>query len=623
MDALLALALALSTAASTSQPPSVPDRAATCREAAAITDHPACAGVPLCSARERLRVVCELGDALESRYVFTSVKSALLAGRGGGRFDARRHLDGCVARERAVAREADPLRFYDRMRACLAGFEDGHLIASVPGKLPAVALGLSLRLAADGKVYLASRTPAVVDWLRTEGGVLDADAVLATGTEVVAVDGEPVALALARLAAYVPASSAPARLERAVDALTRRDFAYPTGRTATLTVNHRGSPRDLALRWWIAPSAAEKPVAAAFLGSNPLASTSLVDWSGKPRWAPGGPEEGASRGDPILSREEALALQEYRSGAGHVAARMGEGTARDGEPFCYVQLLTLHTETLAAREERRPFVAVVEEFIRGCDSRQRDLVLDLRQNEGGYISHSSALARLLTPRGASVARGALLLAANDHNERVFRARAPSLGAIRAVWNGARSEIEEMLDALRDARPRADEFTPAFLERTPQAEVAGYGGRTVALIAPTCMSACERLAGMLQSAGVTLVGGPTEGAGGSQQEAKGLPARWTDASRRLAVSVPTAAMGIAPGGTELSATVTASRFFAELSIENRPIAPDVPYATTRDDLTRSNAGWREAAEAALRLRRPQGKSVADGRSPGGNAVRPPA
>ena len=66
--------------------------------------------------------------------------------------------------------------------------------------------------------------------------------------------------------------------------------------------------------------------------------------------------------------------------------------------------------------------------------------------------------------------------------------------------------------------RLAEFTPAFLEPPLSADGGlGYQGRVVALVSPGCMSACDRLAGMLQRGHrAVLVGGATEGAGASQQ-----------------------------------------------------------------------------------------------------------
>jgi hypothetical protein len=578
-----------------------------------------CEGAPLCPAEERVAIVAGLREAIDARYVFRSVKPELLAAVGRAGFDPARHLEACVATERAIESEEDPLRFYDRMRRCTGAFDDGHLLLSIPGGLPQVTLGIGLRVARDGKVHVADREPALVRWLATDGGLPDVDAVLAVGVEVVAIDGEPVAEVLAALGAHLPASSSAARLERAADALTRRDFAYPRSPTARLTLAAGGARRTVELPWWIAPGAERNSLVAPYLRAVPLRTTDLVDWSGAPRWAATDRAAGPVRGLPVPSGADAALLAEYRGDAGHLAARLGEAVAGDGRRFCYAQLLTLHTETLAPRDgDRRPLVAVVDEFVKGCAARGRDLVVDLRHNGGGYISHSTAIARLIAPTGAAAARGALLLRANEHNEQVFRARAPALGGVRALLNGgARSDVEDILEAVRGARGRGEEFTPAFLEAPQEPPAAGFDGRVVALVAPTCMSACERLASMLQASGATLVGAPTEGAGGSQQEAKGHPARWVDPSNKLALSIPTAAMGVARARSTPGRTASVERFFAELALENHPVVPDVPYATGVEDLQRENEGWRAATEAALRRDAPD-----DGLA-GGAAQRPRA
>jgi hypothetical protein len=595
---LLALSLAATAITAPAAAPPPARAAADCAAEARAAGEGACDGELLCAPAERVEIACELRQAIEARWVFRTVKPALLAAAGGPALDVARHLDGCVDAERAIAREDDPLRFYDRLRRCTAGLEDGHLLPSVPGGLPTVALGVGLRLASDGAVRVASRAPGVVRWLETEGGAPDAGALLAPGTVVAAIDGAPVEDVLAGLARHLPAGSAAARRERAVDALTRRDFAHPRARDATLTVVTRGGRREVKLRWWVSPDAERIAAARPWLRATGITTTGLVDWRASPRTSAGDPAAGAARTDPAVSAADARLLVEYRGDAGQLAARLGEATAADGRRFCYAQLLTLHTDDLSAGGRRRPLVDVVAGHVAACRERGLDLVLDLRENEGGWISHAAALARLVAPAGAPAARGALLFRANEHNERVFRARAPALAPLRPLWNGPRTEAEEILDAIRAARAAGEELAPAFVD-PPAAAGQGFEGRVVALVAPTCMSACERLAAMLREGGAVLVGGPTEGAGGSQQEAKGLPARWVDSSGRFALSIPTAAMGVVRGGAAADRTTGAARFFSDLALENRPVQPDVPYDTALEDLVGGNQGWRAAAEAALR------------------------
>jgi hypothetical protein len=127
-----------------------------------------------------------------------------------------------------------------------------------------------------------------------------------------------------------------------------------------------------------------------------------------------------------------------------------------------------------------------------------------------------------------------------------------------------------------------------------------------------MSACDRLAALLAASGrVVLVGAPTEGAGGSQQEAPGVPARWTDPSRRLSVAIPNASFGVprratgpvvnvaeGAGAPDASGEVSAEDFFRSFGIENRPIEPDVRFEPRPEDVSGTGRGWIEQVEAIL-------------------------
>lgn len=573
-----------------------------CRDLDTLAEPATCGSAPLCSARRRARIACALRDAMQSRYVFQSVKSRMLAAEGRA-FDPRGHLDACAAAERAIPHEDAPLRFYDRMRRCTAAFEDGHLMLSVPQGVPQVALGVALRLDGQGHVRVAHRDPGLVaalDAASRTAGAPGARA-LGVGTRVLAVDGRPVEAVLRELGALVPASSEGARRERAVDALTRRSFAFPTHRTATLTVQRpHGRTEDVQLAWWLSPGGETHPLTAAWARRTGVTSTTRVDWRPEARgaWLREGDSEGLLRGDPIVPPDAAAHLQAWRGDRGQLAARLGELEPSGAPRFCYAQLLTFHTETLSDGDEPRPFMQVLEGFVRGCGARHLDLVLDLRQNEGGYIDHSTALAALLTPPHQRSPGGALVVRATAQTERVYRERAPMLGG---EPDGARREVSgpgRVLRAIEDARRDGREFTPAFFD-APLRSSAAFDGRVVALVSPACMSACDRLAGMLRSGGrAVLVGGPTEGAGASQQETRDLSARWIDPDEQLAVSIPNAAMGVQPAlGRARGAT--AEEFFSALALENRPVQPHVFYATDLGDLTGHGRGWLAQTLSALR------------------------
>ena len=344
-----------------------------------------------------------------ARYVFLDVKKKLLGAAGYRGIDVREKLEGCVVREKAIESEDDPLHFFDRMRACVGALEDGHLILSVPGRLPLVSLGVGLRMTQDGEVRIAYRPLALLEYLESGGGVPGASELLALGRKVVAIDGVPIANALDELGKLVPASSA----GRASNARSTRS---PAGTSPTHVKEGHGSRSPLTEcigtsfcpGGW-RPGRTRTRTRHRGTVSQGYRRPNLIDWNSGA--SPGiDAKAGLSRTDPVLDPVAAGALRAYLGDAGQLAARLGEGTLLSGHRVCYAQLLTFHSESLTLHGKRSAYLDVMKEYLGGCEARKLDLVLDLRQNEGGYLSHSTALARFLLRAGARAPAGTLLLA---------------------------------------------------------------------------------------------------------------------------------------------------------------------------------------------------------------------
>jgi len=358
------------------------------------------------------------------------------------------------------------------------------------------------------------------------------------------------------------------------------------------------------LPWWISPDAEGNVLSRAYLRRTGLATTDLLTWrydASSDTWdrAPGS-AQGLLRTASILPPRDAAALREYLDEKERPAVRLAEVVRRRDRAFCYLQILTFHTETLSSRDGKQP---LLEAFVKQCQEKQLDLVLDLRQNEGGFLAHSSALFAALAERGRPYPGGALVLRATTQNQLVYQQRSPILGSAPARSADDALEPRHVAEAIGAAQRAREEFAPAFLERPLRASAGGgFSGRVVALVAPTCMSACDRLAALLHASGRgVLVGGSTEGAGGSQQEAQNLTTRWSDPEGLFSLSIPNAAMGVQralPAAGVAGGEASAEAFFRDLAIENRPVQPDVAYGTTLEDLTGSNRGWLAQVDAVL-------------------------
>jgi hypothetical protein len=331
---------------------------------------------------------------------------------------------------------------------------------------------------------------------------------------------------------------------------------------------------------------------------------------------PGSRSAGAQghRTDTILPPRDAASLTEYLDEGEHLAVRVGEVVRRRARAFCYVQVLSFHTELLhARREEPQPFTSVLERFVGECKEKALDLVVDLRQNQGGYIAHSSAVFAMLSQPGEAYPGGALLLRATTQNQLVYQERVPAATAAPALSADDAFEPRKIVEAIGLARRERRDYTPAFLEGPVRASdaVGGYEGRVVVLTSPSCMSACDRLAGMLRSSRrAVLVGGPTEGAGGSQQEARNLGARWSDPDGLLSLSIPNAAMGVQP--LEKGAARRACRADRRGVLRRARVRePSRPAGRALRDLRgghhRHNRGWLEQVDAVLF----EGRAVREG------------
>jgi C-terminal processing protease CtpA/Prc len=617
----LTLMLAWVPAATHEAPPT--SLALACGPGAAVPSRdPACAGKTLCAAADRVKLACEMGDALASRYVFYTTKRApglddffsdsapppAPAASGAAPASApvtserslSAHLAACVEVERAIPREDEPLRFYDRLRACTAALGDGHVVLGVPSGVPTVALGIELRRV-GGKIVVASRDERLLRKLEGTNGRGRLREALAVGAEVVAIDGRPVEDVVADLARHVPASSEAARTERAVDALTRRDFRLPESKVAALTLSAGGKRETVKLPWWISPDARATALGRAYAERVGLETTSLLSWaSWRDRSAAdpgGGSVAGTLRTDPILPPRDAAGLRELLDEHGRVAVRLGEVVRRRDRAYCYVQVLSFHTDTLSTAGDTRPFADVVDGFVRDCKEKDLDVVVDLRQNEGGYLANASALVSALLPRGAAAPGGALLVRATDQVRAVYEERVR-----RRQWPPDGPDPARVVPELSRARRDGRDFTPAFFEPPVRAseKVGGYDGRVVVLVSPACMSACDRAAAMLRATGrAVLIGEPTEGAGGSQQEIPGeIGTRWQDPAGLVSLAIPNAAMGVPRAPADPASSVDADAFFRGLALENRPVEPDVAYAPCLEDVTEHGRGWLAAVDAAL-------------------------
>lgn len=535
------------------------------------------------SREERVDIMCQLKTAMERKYALIDLKKNLVG------LDGRAHLEAC-ARHEAEVNSNERGAFLDRVRVCLAAFQDSHLYLGVRVSAPGVFTAIGGELV-EGKLLLTYSHPRLIALLKHRDGN-DLKKLLTPGTEIVEIDGQKPADAIARMSAYQSASTPANRLADAARSLFERDYSYPQKNFVSLKVRGANGAisNEIRLPWW-SSDVTNVPWANALLeraGITPALQIQRDYDAQKGEWKADDLEtEGYVPSTPLFDVKKSR-LAVYKGDKGKTAARMGM-TVAGGKGLCYLQLLTFHTEKLKlGDEEAKPYLAVMEEFIADCEEREAPLVLDLRKNPGGNGRLAAPLLALLA--GKDVKTTAALRAV-----RISAGAAEVLGSFFSDSDGLNSADElvareKLVQESFTTNLRAGKAYSDIIAR-PDEDAGlpeGFNQKVVALITPDCISACDITAALIKAnkRGV-LIGTHSNGTGAGFWSKHEDDANFNDSYGILKIEIPNFLFGV-------NKTVGRDRYSFEegepLLMENRPIQADVQYATTLEDVTKQNAGW---------------------------------
>ncbi|MGZ3709556.1 MAG: hypothetical protein ACXWPM_13115, partial [Bdellovibrionota bacterium] len=303
----------------------------------------------ICNQRDRVQLACELRAAIIDRYASLYMKNQRLAG-----FDSVAHLDQCVSAEKAIA-ETHALEFLDRIRACIAGFQDTHFNMALENRLPFVVSGLFIR-DVGGHAVIAKRAPKLLSYAEFFGDWLPDELlndVLAVGNEVLEIDGKTPAALAKELEPYEGGSSRAYVHGTSFEDLTFRDFKYPTEKTQKLVVRDKsGNPRKVELPWWVDTSSALRPDTRAYFDQVGIlgldAIRALYPNDKKSFGTAGIPVfEGFSLGTPLFSDPKSPltdVIYQNDDGSLGIGLRTGIVALSPNKSACYLQLLSFDVD---------------------------------------------------------------------------------------------------------------------------------------------------------------------------------------------------------------------------------------------------------------------------------------
>jgi hypothetical protein len=267
---------------------------------------------------------------------------------------------------------------------------------------------------------------------------------------------------------------------------------------------------------------------------------------------------------------------------------------KNGKAYGVIQLFSFSIKSVVPSSDPKQTPQLIEEpfrnFVKTLKESKVPLIFDLRSNGGGDPLLAGAFLSMLAKTGETYPSTTRALRVT----RVMRQMIES-GNLGQLPNYNAYDYDQMaIDQMQGSIDRRQEYTYAFTltkDITADAGVGGYDEKIVTLISPSCISACDGIAMLLQAAKrTTFIGTTTNGTGagfiggGAFEDEIQLRDRYQLVSLR----VPNRLFGY-PGSVG-QYIVSDPEAYKTMNSENRPVSAEIQYQETLQDFTEKGEGW---------------------------------
>lgn len=547
----------------------------------------------------RLKVICEIKQAVLEKYSLIGLKKERL------NIDADQLMQNC-ARTELATESNDRQEFLDRVQMCIAGFQDTHFGGYARVARPLVMTAI-MAAQMDGKVYIARQSPLLIAKIKagdSDGTLQDLEATLAPGNEITKIDGVPAVDAVATLLPYQSSSSLAFAQMLAANQYFVRSFKYPDKKTVAVEIRTaKGELKHLELPWMVQLGKGNFDARVKFRNMG-LPEINQMRLKYNPVLAKFEKDDSELFSVGYNSRKPLFAdnarLVAYNDDSGAPGLRVGEVVLDRNHVFCYMELMTFYSAKFTPEGTKvgQPFFEPIVKFVANCEAKGLPLLLDLKSNGGGYGSYPPKLLSVLSPKGAQY--GGTVMG--------FRVSPSTTDLLTQDDNpddtGARNldipvDTATVFSALSDALAKGAAYTDVLNNKDIRPALPnGYNQKIVAIVTPTCISACDMTANLLKTSGrAVLIGTAANGTGaGFEASETKLSSDFLDSEGQLQFRIPNFLFGVAP------ASVQDSRIPYEIGkqylMENHPTVADVHYELTPQDLATQGKSLGEAAVTEL-------------------------
>ena len=566
------------------------------------------------NAFDRVNVLSDVKEMVLENYVLLSIKSGL-----GIVTDPQKLFDDAIAREAKIDVEElinsldqarSNLRFIDRVQTILATFQDTHFSGRPVVAAPSILNGLQL-LRVGGEVRVVAKIPQIIAYDASHAVVPADYAKIKVGAKVVKIDGVPVNDAAAALLPLMSASTPEFADMRSVMALAQRSASYPETPYADWEFAVDGVSEPLLVRLpYFYVASMQRQDALYFLktkGFQSIADLKLTFDETTGSWAYSHllPVEGyASTEIPQGMVGATVWYGADDSAKGAVTSMRTGYVVRRGKAYGVLQLFEFSSQKVALKvgapgAEQKGYKDPIVAFVKELKASGTPLILDLRVNGGGDPMNSVAVLEAVAKTGESYPSTIRALRVT----RIIRQMLESGDLDKLPALGHYDYDSTTLVELRKAIAAHRKYTSSFaltddIKASP--DVGGYDQKIVALVTPSCISACDGMSTLLQTAKrATFIGTHTNGTGaGFIGSGPFEDMVLQDRYRVMNLRVPNRLFG--PGrlvGTHVYDSPTA---FADMNSENRPTVAEIQYQEVLGDYTARGQGWFEKSMDTLDL-----------------------
>ncbi len=547
---------------------------------------------------DRIEILKDLYRQTKAEYALWEIKKKRIGVDGDVIFsDAIKAEENFPNAEDAFSQAKGNLDFLDRVKVLISKFQDTHF--SIRPKIGTswVVSGFTTSLVGE-KILITGKYDKVVAKIIGESENGSTVAKISLGDEILKVDGKSAIEVSKSLEKYIDASSEGFRKQEAAKKIIERYFAYPTKPYVDVEIKKvTGKILKVRLPYFHTVKDIRKDLKYYFkeVGMKSLNDLRFRFDTNTRQWV-ADRSLGYKGYDRTSLPKGAVSLKNYTQAKGggpsiiHLALVL-----KDAKVTGYMQINSFSVSTLYKGDEKVDFPKAIKESVKYLKDNGLDLILDIRHNGGGRGGYPAVVLKAL-------AKGGEAYKETTWAKRVTRYMRQFLDFYRtdefylqvgdeAFWAFLTDEFYSAVDERRT-------HTPALSKPDIKAEEGeGYNGKIVALISPSCISACDIMSMLLKSSKrATLIGTTANGTGAGYYSNTNLSTNFEDLYKVFSTNIPNTLFGYP--GNKLGMNTFGLDSAYTLNSENVPVVADIQYVQSKKDYLQGHVDIIKKALKAL-------------------------